>query len=371
MARRFNYLPSVRRLLRVDTFERDKPLPCMRFWEDIHVCGSVLPVYVDDLGCMRIAWLYNRSMARPRRYLLPSTGETYTPTKIKSLSIEQQVEIMSHWFEAHYDDPNVLPYDSSEGGFQWIWGGPYDAGQQLRQEFDAFASDDAIAKLSSDLSDASSEWSGKPDEDDYDDEALSEWIASTDPYFALMTSQDNIEKTAKQKRTVRDGKILHRLLFVNVIASLEAYLGDALAKVLLAREDLLFSFYQDFERFRNVDPKPAGTAVTEEHMKTEVQRFLSWTVWHDMERTGKYYKAALGIQFPPDLHQIQAGVRDRHDIVHRNGKSMTGVSGTWGVAEIMQLKQAVISLASFIQDQINKIPATASLADVDDFVVDI
>jgi hypothetical protein len=205
---------------------------------------------------------------------------------------------MSHWFEAHYDDPNVLPYDSSEGGFQWIWGGPYDAGQQLRQEFDAFASDDAIAKLSSDLSDASSEWSGKPDEDDYDDEALSEWIASTDPYFALMTSQDNIEKTAKQKRTVRDGKILHRLLFVNVIASLEAYLGDALAKVLLAREDLLFSFYQDFERFRNVDPKPAGTAVTEEHMKTEVQRFLSWTVWHDMERTGKYYKAALGIQFP-------------------------------------------------------------------------
>jgi hypothetical protein len=141
----------------------------------------------------------------PCRYLLPSTGETYTPTKIKSLSIEQQIEIMSHWFEAHYDDPNVLPYDSSEGGFQWIWGGPYDAGQQLRQEFDAFASDDAIAKLSSDLSDASSEWSGKPDEDDYDDEALSEWIASTDPYFALMTSQDNIEKTAKQKRTVRDG----------------------------------------------------------------------------------------------------------------------------------------------------------------------
>jgi hypothetical protein len=174
-----------------------------------------------------------------------------------------------------------------------------------------------------------------------------------------------------QKRTVRDGKILHRLLFVNVIASLEAYLGDALAKVLLAREDLLFSFYQDFERFRNVDPKPAGTAVTEEHMKTEVQRFLSWTVWHDMERTGKYYKAALGIQFPPDLHQIQAGVRDRHDIVYRNGKSMTGVPGTGGVAEIMQLKQAVISLASFIQDQINKIPATASLADVDDFVVDI
>ena len=320
---------------------------------------------------MRIAWLYNRSMPRPRRYLLPSTGETYTPTKIKTLSIEQQVEIMSHWFEAHYDDPNVLPYDSSEDGFQWIWGGPYDAGQELRQEFDAFASDDAIAKLSSDLNDASSEWSGKPDEDDYDDEALSEWIASTDPYFALMTSLDNIEKTAKQKRTVRDGKILHRLLFVNVIASLEAYLGDALAKVLLAREDLLFSFYQDFERFRNVDPKPAGTAVTEEHMKTEVQRFLSWTVWHDMERTGKYYKAALGIQFPPDLHQIQASVRDRHDIIHRNGKSMTGVPGTWGVAEIVQLKQAVISLASFIQDQINKIPATASLADVDDFVVDI
>jgi hypothetical protein len=58
-------------------------------------------------------------------------------------------------------------------------------------------------------------------------------------------------------------------------------------------------------------------------------------------------------------------------LVVRDGIPELRHSRNVGIAEIMELKEAVISLASFIQDQINKIPATVSLADVDDFVVDI
>jgi hypothetical protein len=167
------------------------------------------------------------NLSRHRRYLLPSTGKIYTAAKIKKLSTEQQIELMNHWFGARYENPNVLPIDSSDGGLQWIWGGPYDAGDQLRQEFCEIAADDAIAKLSSELNEVSFEWSGKPDDNDYDDDELSQLIADGDPYFALVTSLIEVEDTAKRKRTIQDGKILHRLLFANVITSLETYLGDA------------------------------------------------------------------------------------------------------------------------------------------------
>lgn len=105
-------------------------------------------------------------------------------------------------------------------------------------------------------------------------------------------------------------------------------------------------------------------------MKTEVQRFLSWNVWHDLDRTGRYYKTDLGIDFPTDLTAIKAAVRDRHGIVHRNGKSMSGVLGTWGVAEIVVLKETVSKFASEVEEKINQLPAPSSSSG-DDYLVDI
>lgn len=43
---------------------------------------------------------------------------------------------LAEWFLARYEDPNEnCPYESAEGGYQFIWGGPYDAEEEL---FDAW-----------------------------------------------------------------------------------------------------------------------------------------------------------------------------------------------------------------------------------------
>ncbi|RSL18615.1 hypothetical protein EDE15_4205 [Edaphobacter aggregans] len=307
-------------------------------------------------------------MPRSRRYLIPSTGESYTAAKVKKLSIEQQTEVMRHWFEDRYIAPDELPYDSGEGGIQWIGSGPYNADQQLRQEFDEVASGEAIAKLSSDLGDLHYEWAKRPDASEYDTEEMSDWIASVDPFFALMTGLSDIEETTKRKRTVRDGKILHRLLFANVVTSLETYLGDAFTKVLLSREDLLFHFYRTNQRFREFDPQPPDTEPTEQHMRTIVENFMAWNIWHRMTRTARVYKDALGIELPADLGIIGPAIGFRHDIVHRNGKSAAGVVGTWGIAEILALTEAVSGLATDIQKKIDKLSPKVSTIDDGGFV---
>jgi hypothetical protein len=49
---------------------------------------------------------------------------------------EDNIETMVTWFRENFDDPaNSLPYASAEGGYQWIWGGPYDAREELEQAF--------------------------------------------------------------------------------------------------------------------------------------------------------------------------------------------------------------------------------------------
>jgi hypothetical protein len=40
------------------------------------------------------------------------------------------------WFYKNYEDPaESLPYISQEGGYQWIWGGPWGAEDELRESF--------------------------------------------------------------------------------------------------------------------------------------------------------------------------------------------------------------------------------------------
>ena len=101
----------------------------------------------------------------PRRYDIPGTDNVIVGSKLWQLASPVQKQIMKAWFDEHFDPPDELPYDSSEGGYQWIWGGPYDARDQLESEFGGAVNDELIEELADELSDRSAEWSGKPEYD--------------------------------------------------------------------------------------------------------------------------------------------------------------------------------------------------------------
>jgi hypothetical protein len=47
-----------------------------------------------------------------------------------------RVMAMVAWFKSNFEDPaNSLPYSSDHGGYQWLWGGPYDAWEELQEAF--------------------------------------------------------------------------------------------------------------------------------------------------------------------------------------------------------------------------------------------
>jgi len=49
---------------------------------------------------------------------------------------ETSIDKMTNWFHANYQDPvNRLPYNSREGGYQYLYGGPYDANEEISDNY--------------------------------------------------------------------------------------------------------------------------------------------------------------------------------------------------------------------------------------------
>jgi len=78
---------------------------------------------------------------------------------------EDQLAEVKKWFFSKYEDPvESCPYESREGGYQYIWGGPYDAREEIESEFGEVVDESVIDEVVSELEDQCWEWSGRSDE---------------------------------------------------------------------------------------------------------------------------------------------------------------------------------------------------------------
>ena len=65
----------------------------------------------------------------------------WTGEELATLGADTQKEVVTTWFHRNFEDPaQSTPHDSSEGGYQFIRGGPYDVEEVLWDEFGRTAS---------------------------------------------------------------------------------------------------------------------------------------------------------------------------------------------------------------------------------------
>ncbi|MEV5032101.1 hypothetical protein MRBLMC3_001295 [Sphingobium sp. LMC3-1-1.1] len=107
-----------------------------------------------------------------------SPGLDLQPTSdapsLDGLSRAERVQVMVDWFHENFEDPAMeTPFESAEGGYQYIWGGPYDAMDELYTEFPD-AAEDEIAEAADEVqSEGLFDWAPhrgriRPDEFEYD-----------------------------------------------------------------------------------------------------------------------------------------------------------------------------------------------------------
>jgi hypothetical protein len=110
-------------------------------------------------------------MARSKRryYSDEDIERGVTPSDLKRMGRDRQREYMRHWFHRNFEDPaNETPYNSREGGYLYIWGGPYSAHEQLFDEFGSLVSEDRIQEAANEIEgeDGIYDWAPGPDHPD-------------------------------------------------------------------------------------------------------------------------------------------------------------------------------------------------------------
>jgi len=82
-------------------------------------------------------------MRSPRPFLFTAEyPHGISRTGFRRFPKSEKIDLMVEWFYQNYEDPaNSTPYESAEGGYQYIWGGPYDANDEIGSMFGGLVPD--------------------------------------------------------------------------------------------------------------------------------------------------------------------------------------------------------------------------------------
>ena len=146
-------------------------------------------------------------------------------------------------------------------------------------------------------------------------------------------------------------QFLYRLLYANVITSMETFLGDTLKREVLQDEDSLRKFVETYKPFKDISMNLSDLYVKKESMPGFVKTTLRELLYHDLRKIKPIYRDALGIDLG-DVSDLYKAVLVRHDLVHRNGKNHEGIEHTITEEMVRELQTKVKALMDSVNSQI-------------------
>lgn len=251
---------------------------------------------------------------------------------------EAQKKEMRDWFFERYDDPiDCCPYESAEGGYQWIWGGPYRAQDILESEFSDVFSGEVIDELVEELNRKSLQWSGNPSNEEYDETLFDDLAQNTQAIESFKSSLYLIRRFLQIEITAALMPSLQRLLYVNVITVLETYLFDTFIHRVSKDKKLMQRFIETCPDFQQQKIPLSTIYEAVKEVEGKAKSYLLDVVWHNLPRVKPIYKNTFGIDFDNNLMRGLIGeIQKRHDIVHRNGKTKDGHEVTVDVNRLIE-----------------------------------
>lgn len=274
---------------------------------------------------------------------------------LKGASEELQIEAMRQWFYARFEDPaNCTPYDSGEGGYLFIHGGPHDPNDEIQDRFSKVVDYEVMERLIHELwQEVGDEWA-PIDHGDWDYEDVYSMLPSnrTDPKSMLDERLDQIEATLG---TASSGtNFINQLLHSAAITALEAYLWDTTAYWVTGNKDALRLFVEG-----NKDFSAEKLNVTEvfkfmEGVEAKVIDYLQHFIWHRLDKVKPLLESTLRIKFPR-FDGFMAQINIRHDIVHRGGRDKEGYPVNISPDEVRTLSAMVRKFAEEMEVELLRV----------------
>lgn len=263
-------------------------------------------------------------------------GKKVPLRSLQYISKANQLDVMRKWFYENYEDPaNACPYESREGGYFYIYGGPYEADEELQAMFEGYVKDDYIQELANELQDQCLEWSGNSNNiaDWYDDDLYDAVTSSENPYLKFVDNIEKIQSMAKDKFKKEHKEHLLKILYTNVITALETLYVELFIKSIGSNKSYISEFIEKGKtEFRINKALLASlfkgediTKIRAEIVKAIKEHLVSAS-WHNTKKVVERYEATFGFEAKEDwpIDKIELATQKRNHLVHRGGKDKDG-----------------------------------------------
>lgn len=181
---------------------------------------------------------------------------------------------------------------------------------------------------------------------------------TTEVYRTFLFGIRNLESLSKFPPTKPALRTLFlRMLYAQTITLLEAYLSDAFLRLVIGRPALKKRLVNDAAGFK--DKKFTLAEILESNPTSDeaIAVSLSEISWHNIARAKTLFSVVCGVEISRDIYPLIKAVTTRHDIVHRNGKSIVGKVAVVGEREVGELFTEVRGFAHDLEEKLAAIEA--------------
>ncbi|MEA0911219.1 hypothetical protein JH306_21730 (plasmid) [Xanthomonas campestris pv. campestris] len=257
-------------------------------------------------------------------------GEPFEPSEswLKHADHNDQETALSVWWYSRYCDPaQNTPYLGSEGGYQYVHGGPCDPEDILWLQFGNIAHDQVLKRVISQLHDevgdawASRRWSNPNEYDDYYDVVVSS--TNKGPRGRLISALMQGQKLQTLTGDLTTKALLNRLAFAFLFSAFETYLWETMAYWLEEDDEAAPRILDRLPEFANKELKGKEARAFVENAKENIKGYMQRLPWHRWSDVRPLLQIGLDVEIP-EFREFREDLKIRHDIVHRNGTTKDG-----------------------------------------------
>ncbi|MEZ8088283.1 MULTISPECIES: hypothetical protein [unclassified Vibrio] len=185
---------------------------------------------------------------------------------------------------------------------------------------------------------------------------------SSNIHNIFMTELDALKVLAEsnQANKTKVVFILHsdmavKMSYAHAVTLLESFLGDTLKSIISQNDCFLKNAIEKFKIFKNV--KLSELIKTDLNINSLVNMYLSDVLFHNIPNVIEMYEQVLGVHLDINISKIVKITKLRHDIVHRNGRSIDGSAINLQYTDFSEAIEDIRTFSYELQKVINQAEA--------------
>lgn len=169
---------------------------------------------------------------------------------------------------------------------------------------------------------------------------------------ALKIMADNNFNNRQNMAFILHTNIVVKMSYAYAVTLLESFLGDTLKSLISQDELFLKNALCKFKVLKNV--KLTDLAETNLNVKSLVLKSVNDVLYHNIPNVVEMYEQVLGTKLDIDISKVVKVTKLRHDIVHRNGKTVDGNMNSLNAQDFTQAIDDIKEFAGLLQVAINE-----------------